>query len=104
MTTAEAEKLYEGTDTLVFWYTWEQCPSPIQRIVLDHITARTWTAAGRPSPMVMIQSADRQVQQDVCRAWRSFLTGIFDFEIVVPFGERSIVVWFNQMPAPLAEV
>lgn len=100
----EAEKLYEGTDVLVFWYTWEQCPQAVQRIVLDHIAARTWTAAGLPSPMVMIHSAERQVRQDVCRAWRELFESIYDFEIVVPFGERSIVVWFNQMPAPLAEV
>lgn len=100
----EAEKLFEGTDVLVFWYTWEQCPQAVQRIILDHITARTWTAAGRPSPMVMIQPADRQVPQDVCRAWRQHFDVTYDCEIVVPFGERSIVVWFNQMPAPLTEV
>ena len=105
MDTTEAEKLYEGTDVLVFWYVWEDTPGPVQRIIIDHIKARMWTAAGRPSPIVMIHSADRQVQRDVCKAWRKHLEDLYDCpSIVVPFGERSIVVWFNQMPAPLAEV
>ena len=99
----DAEKLYEGTDTLIFWYSWQDCPAPVQRIVLDQIEARMWTAAGRPSPMVMIHSADRQVQQDVCRAWRQHFNDTYDCRTVVPFGERSIVVWFCQMPAPLTE-
>ena len=99
-----AEKLYEGTDALSVWHVWEECPTPVQQIILDHIKARMWTAAGRPSPMVMVHSADRQVQQEVCKAWRQHLEDLYDCPtIVVPFGERSIVVWFNQMPAPLTE-
>lgn len=101
----EAEKLYEGTDAMSVWHVWEDTPQAVQRIILDHIKARVWTAAGRPSPMVMVHSADRQVQQDVCAAWRKHLEDTYDCpSTVVPFGERSIVVWFNQMPAPLGEV
>ena len=101
---ADAEKLFEGTDSLSMWFTWESCPTPVQRIVLDWIERRAWTAAGRPSPLLMIHSADRQVQQDVCKAWREHLESTYDGSTVIPFGERSIVVWFCQMPAPLMEV
>lgn len=100
---SEAEKLFEGTDALSIWFTWELCPQPVQRIVLDWFAERSWTAAAHPQPMLMIQSADRQVRQDVCRGWREHLGSIYDHETVVSFGERSIVVWFNQMPAPLTE-
>jgi hypothetical protein len=100
----EAEKLYEGTDILVRWYVWEECPRPVQRMILEYIKARVWTAAGRPSPMVMIHPSHRQVTQDVPRAWRQHLDSTYDGSTIVPFGDRSIVVWFNQMPAPLVEV
>lgn len=102
--TAEAEKLFEGMDALSRWFVWEKCPGPVQRIILDWFAARAWTACSQPSPMLMIHSADRQVEQDVSRAWRQHLEGTYDGSTVIPFGERSIVVWFNQMPAPLMEV
>ena len=104
MSMAEAEKLFEGTDSSSRWYYWPSCPRPVQAMVIEHIEDRMWTAAGRPSPMLMIHSADRQVSQDVSRAWRQLLDNTYDGSTVVPFGERSIVVWFNQMPAPLTEV
>ena len=99
------EKLHEGTDVLVKWFHWSTCPSGVQRTVLAWIEkTQVYTAALHPAPMVMVHPADRQVRQDVCKAWREHLDDTFGCRVVVPFGDRSIVVWFNQMPAPLVEV
>ena len=98
------EKLHEGTDVLVRWYHWPECPKEYQRVVLAWLAETFYTAALSPSPMVMVHPEHRQVKQDACVAWRQHFDNIYDCEIVVPFGDRSIVVWFNQMPAPLVEV
>ena len=100
-----SEKLHEGTDVLVKWFHWPNCPVKYQKPVLEWIAkTQVYTATLHPEPMVMVHPAHRQVYQDVCKAWREHFDSTYDCRVVVPFGDRSIVVWFNQMPAPLVEV
>ena len=100
-----AGKIHDGTDVLVRWYYWPACPAKFQAAVLAWIKATgIYTATLDPAPMVMVHPEHRQIKQDACEAHRQHFDSTFDCEIVVPFGDRSIVVWFNQMPAPLAEV
>ena len=96
------EKVVEGDAVAVYWYRWDGCPHVVQESVLKWISDRDWTASAHPAPMVMVHGALRQVKQDVCHGWREMLTWFFDHEVVVSYGDQSIVVWFNQMGPPLA--
>lgn len=98
------EKLFEGTDATSIWYSWDGAPRVLQDFIVESMKERTWTAALNPYPLILVQSADRQVKQDVCRGWRMHLDAVYDHMHVFAFEDRSVVVWFNQMPPELVGV